>query len=307
MLTLSELTNFVKSQNSTNEEQPRSYLGCSGLGAECSRALWYQSRWAVDREFGFKGLAAIEDGHAQEKVMRERMKKAGFVFRENSDPLTFGEVIKGHVDGVIENGPPVEGLKSYPVIWEHKSCNEKKFKELEKKATLEAWDKVYFIQAQVYMLLSGLSQHLLSCSTPGGRDFQFVLTELDSSVADKYIRRGLEIWFSDEPPARAGHDESAFVCKWCDYHSICWGSEVERLNKNCRTCMYVTMGAKSYCSRLEENICGEVELLGCSSHLFNPGLVNDEQIDAEEKDGQLVSISYKRLGINRQGTGNVEA
>jgi len=298
---LKEIISFKAVEANRRSNSPRHYLGASGVGNPCQRAVWYQYRWAVDRDMTAKSVFAIEDGHAQEAVMRQRMSVAGFIF--SSDPqklaVKYG-MLAGNLDGWIEAGPEVKGL-SYPCVWEHKSTNEKKYKELEKKKSLKEWDQTYFGQAQIYMYLSGASQHFLSCSLPGGRDFQFLITDLDASFAKKLIDETIEKVVNDEPPVR----NESFACNWCDFAPICLEAQTDKLAINCRTCMFVNNGEQTDCAKKDIRLDKETERKGCNHHLFNFHLVKDEQVDAlEAEDGSgLVAIKYKNVGTNFQGKG----
>ena len=47
-------------------EKARTYLGASIIGKECSRALWYDFRWASREKFDGRMLRLFQTGHLAE-------------------------------------------------------------------------------------------------------------------------------------------------------------------------------------------------------------------------------------------------
>ena len=121
----------------TQEKRNRGYIGASGLGHECSRKVWYEYNGAPQSDMGWSVLCAIEDGHATEDVMAERLRAIeGITLLTHDDnKKQFGFDYKGegwfrgHYDGVIHG--IVEAPKTWH-IWEHKTKNPKYFNELKK-------------------------------------------------------------------------------------------------------------------------------------------------------------------------------
>ncbi|MER2528524.1 MAG: hypothetical protein ABTR07_11405 [Candidatus Competibacter denitrificans] len=284
-------------------EAPRPYLGASALGNPCDRALWYAFRWAREVRLSAKALKAIADGHHGETLMADRLRLVPGVtlWTGDDDGEQFGFEdlnghLKGHVDGVIE------GLLQAPKtthVWEHKQVNEKKFARLkaltqtDEKAALEAWDGVYFVQAQLYMHYMDLSRHYLTCSTPGGREQTSCRTAYQKEVAQWAIDRARRLIASTRPPLRVSEDPEWFECRFCDYHPICHGREVARIH--CRTCAYSTAqlaGDPWVCERRQLALSVIEQQHGCPDHLIHPDLFerHAEVIDGDPDAG---TITYR--------------
>lgn len=229
------------------DSTPRPYLGASAIGDPCSRKLWYSLRWAAPKRFGASTLRRFEDGHRGEALMAARLRAVPGVIlsTEADDGRQWGFEeheghFRGHCDGFIKG--LLQAPKT-PHVWEHKSCNEAKQKKLAKlktekgeKEALAHWDPIYHAQAQVYMHAFGMTRHYLTCSTPGERETVSVRTNYEPAFAQPLIEKAKDIIVSDRPPTRLSEDPTNYLCKWCDYHSVCHDLTPESIN--CRTCWH---------------------------------------------------------------------
>lgn len=277
----------------------RPYLGMSAIGAECARQLWYGFRWVSLADFDALTLKRFADGHATEAVVVARLKAVDTLELHDVDDRgqqfgfeDLGGHLKGHMDGVVL------GLAQAPTTWhvlEIKATAEKKLAELRKavrdkgeKHALRAWNPVYYAQAVLYMHYAGLDRHYLVASTPGGRDWFALRTDADPAEAQRLIKRAESIITSDSPPPRiAGPD--FYMCRWCDRSAIC--HEGEPADRNCRTCLHATaqLDGGWTCARWQGlDLDLETQATGCPHHLFLPGLVPGDQIDATQD-----SVTYK--------------
>ena len=261
------------------DNNPRPYLGASIMGDPCPRKLWYGFRWYARPTFFAKTLRAFEDGHRTEDLMAERLRLVLGSQLETHDPVTgkqFGFVacdghVRGHCDGLIQGG-----LKEAPQtahVWEHKATNESKFKKLEKliaqhgeKAALVEWDEIYHGQAQVYMMMFGMTRHYLTVTTPGGRDHISVRTELNKKFAESLMKRAQGIIASDKPPPRMNEDPTFYLCKWCDYQQHCHYDAAPDIT--CRSCShsYAAESGKWYCDQKEEYLDRTAQEMACHDH-----------------------------------------
>lgn len=233
--TLAALNAVVEAEHA---KQPRrNYLGASILGGECPRALWYDYTGAPREPFGWATINRFNDGHRSEDVMANMLRMVPGIELETINPETggqfgfelFGGKIKGHCDGKIK------GLLQAPTtkhIWEHKCVSEKSLGQfrLEKsrfgeKAALKNWNKVYFVQAQVYMHQFKLDRHYLTVSSPGCRDYDSCRTEYDPTVASFFLDRAYDIVMSKTPPPKINQKPDFFVCKMCSFAKVCHGEQ----------------------------------------------------------------------------------
>lgn len=196
-----------------DHQKERNYLGMSTIGHPCNKKLWIDYHESPPRQLEPRGYLAIHDGHRHEDVMKEWLNKLPNVTVRGGQ-TTVEDLegrFRGHLDGIIA----VDGVE---YVWEHKQCNEAKFDRFQKQ-TLAEWDGIYYAQAQCYMHYTGIHSHLLTCGTPGLRDFDFKITEY--AGAQQYIDKADYITGSRIMPEglRKGH----YMCNWCDFKDRCWG------------------------------------------------------------------------------------
>lgn len=294
-------------RNTEEAKNPRAYLGASGLGHECSRRLWY----------GFRGVkqppvdnySAIDDGHLSEQVMAERLN-----LLDGLQVVTVDEEgnqfavkachghLRGHMDGAAL------GLLQAPKtwhVWEAKSCNETKFKSLKKlidekgeKHALAAWDMVFYVQAQIYMELTGMTRHWLVCCTPGVRDWVGIRTELDSEFAQAQIARAEDIITSDDAPMRITNDPGHFVCKWCPFKEECHYKKVPK--PDCRNCVHsltLTDGDGEWACFKHDKFKNE-----CPDHVFLPDMISYARKKDAHEDENWVAYELEDGRTFKNGT-----
>ena len=267
-------------------------IGMSAIGDECHRRTWLRFRWVMPEAFNFKSLAAFQDGHDQEDVMAARLRMVNGITLITLDPET-GKQIRhqdwgGHFSGYQDGA--ILGLIQAPKkwhVWEHKSTMEKKFNELQKaietygeKGALRQWNRQYYDQATLYMHYMGTDRHYMTVSTPGGRDFLGLRTELDESHAINLRARAERIIFSNEPPAAM--PSTHFMCKMCALSKFC--HEGAWAARQCRTCLHASpqQDGTWHCARFGKNISQDEQKAGCPAHLYIPALVPGKQLDATD-------------------------
>jgi hypothetical protein len=288
-----------------NDREVRPYLGMSG-GGNCPRAQWYSWQWAVDSHISAKGCKAISDGFTSEDVAAARLQKVPDLLLQTVDHETgrqfaledAGGHIRGHMDGVVFGLP----VSKTPHVFEHKACNERKFKKFQKlkadvgeKATLRAWDEKYFVQAQLYMLHGGYKRHWTVVSLAGCRDWDSCRTEFSRDDAEFYANRMERIVENiDEMPERVSESPNAFACRWCDFIGVCHEGTAPK--RQCRTCRFSkpVPGPDWRCSHHDELLTLDRQKSGCNSHryraAFIPGIpTSTENIDTTYRlaNGQL--------------------
>ena len=198
---------------------PRSYLGTSGLGESCDRALWYSYKQPKnpDKAIVFR---KFDVGHALEPVLINWLKTAGITFFDSPDGNQFGfedGVIQGHVDGVIK-GIPYDEDTAY--LFEAKTSNEHYFKNFVKEG-IQCNEK-YLIQVHVYMHKMHLKKCLFAVVNKNTQDLYFEIVELDEFIAISALNRGHAIAEMEEIPDRKYETKAYFKCKLCSYYSECW-------------------------------------------------------------------------------------
>lgn len=211
----------------------RNYVGASGIGNDCLRAVQLQYIGAKPDpgRMGGKTLRIFDIGHKFEDVVVDWMRKAGFAL-EVVDPDTgeqFGfeamdGKIKGHVDGKIWKGPiPM----AFPALWECKTMNEKAWQDTKKRGMAIA-KPVYAAQVAVYQAYMGLheSPALFTALNKNTGELLHELVPFDQKLAQEMSDRMVRIVTETEAQRmipRPFSDPENFRCKHlCDFPGTCW-------------------------------------------------------------------------------------
>ncbi len=288
----------------TSNAAPRPYLGASQIGQSCKRQLWYSFHWAMPRFISAAGLRRINDGFRGEDVLIHLLRAIPGIELWTVDEDTgkqigiedLGGQFRGHVDGIIQG---ILQSPKTPHVWEAKVCNEAKVRKLEKlklekgeKFALEAWDSVYYAQAQIYMHYLQLPRHYLTVATPGVRDIVSCRTEYSKTAATALIAKAAEIITANRPPLKLSENPAWYECKFCDYHSLCHGASMPSVN--CRTCAHSTAHldeSKQWTCDLHNRVLSVNEQRkGCPNHAYHPDLLKNhaEAIGADNKTGTIM-------------------
>ena len=151
----------------------------------------------------------------------------------------------------------------------------------------------------LYCHYSKLDSHILTCSTPGGRDTQSCQTKYNETIALQLIEKANRIIFSDEVPPRIHNNQSFYLCKWCEFSEICHNKAKPQLN--CRTCLHSTAERVGgwRCAKLNEPI-GDIMICGGEKHLYLPDMLGSKAVESSGD-----SVAYADGRINYEG-GRVE-
>lgn len=269
-----------------NEHRP--HLGGSQIGNECSRALWYQFRWAWSPRFDGRMLRLFETGDREEDRIVRNLRDIGVTVWDR-DPDTGRQVrfeaCGGHfalsLDGVGEGLPE----SSQPHTIEMKTMNTKKFKALKAKGLQEVVP-VYWAQCQVGMYLSDLDRCAFIVVCKETDELYMERIKLDKAEAMQLLAKAEVIIFSDNPPPRLSEEPSDWRCKFCPYWAVCHGCKIPEAN--CRTCAHSTPERDGTWSCAKGRNFGEI----CQDHLFNPEIMPK---DLEVQDARMGWVEYLDL------------
>lgn len=215
------------------KREGRKYLGASSLGDPCSRKIQYRYMGVqpdADKGFPAKTLRTFSLGHAIEDLMVMYFKDAGFDLRTSHSmkdeqfgfAIADGE-IRGHIDGVICSGPLDV---SYPMLWECKSANDKKFKEFVSKGVKEA-NPVYAAQVALYQTYMNLDENpcVFSVLNKNTSEVYIELVPYDKELAQKISDKAVQILEAtkcNDILPRIAQSDDFYLCKFCDYRKTCW-------------------------------------------------------------------------------------
>ena len=208
-----------------NKRNPtRKYLGGSSLGDDCVRKIQYRFMGVEpdkEKEFTAKTLRIFEFGHNIEDQAAGWIKSAGFDLRtEDKQGEQFGFQI---ADGVLCGGPM---SIPYPMLWECKSANDRKFKEFVRVGVAQA-NKTYAAQIAIYQAYMDLTENpaLFTVVNKNTSEIHFELVPFDQALAQKISDRAVQILTATESSEilpRISHTREYHLCKWCEFQNTCW-------------------------------------------------------------------------------------
>lgn len=219
-------------QKANKKEHSREYLGASYLGYPCSRRIqymWKNVSRDEKRELSGYILRIFSIGDKYEELAVDWLQKAGFKLEtigKDKKQIGFTALdnnMKGHIDGKIINGP--KDFK-YPMLWECKSMNLKKFTYF-KTCGVESSHPHYYSQVQIYMHMLDLKKNPAILTGVNKETGEMHHEEIIYSLnhAKQLIEKAEEIikkTKEHEFMPRRHRTREAFECKYCDWQDRCW-------------------------------------------------------------------------------------
>lgn len=278
---------------------PRGYLSMALIGKPCSRACWYEFRWASQRNLKIEHFKNSLDTFSGKALQAKRLNQVKGVQVSHTDYdsgcfFQFSD-LGGHFTGFMDG--MITGLLQAPITphaWSHKQMLEKDQRKLEKlksekgeKKALEAWNPTTYAQAILQMYYGEFKRHYLTCSTPGGRHTISVRTNENKTKAKGLIDKARQIIQSDAPLNKLSEDPSWFECKCCAHYDICQQNKIPEVN--CRTCTHVSpkidSDNKSWaCEKYNIELTEYQQRCSCPDHIFNHHLIPMKVLDANEQE-----------------------
>ena len=224
------------------DRAPRPYLGGSRLGHPCERALQFEFTGAPkDDGAGFDGriLRIFAIGHVLEDVAVDWLRSAGFDLhtRKGGDQAgqqfgfsVAGGRVRGHVDGVILDGPSIPGL-GFPALWECKTMNAKSWRATSSKGVV-ASKPIYAAQMAIYQAymdasLPGVAGNpvLFTAINKDTAELHHELVPFDAALAQRMSDRAvrvLQATDAGELLPRIATSPDFHECRFCPWSQRCW-------------------------------------------------------------------------------------
>ena len=216
-------------------KERRKYLGASSIGDECSRKIQYRYlNYPQDENSGFSAqtLRIFEFGHRIEDHAAKWIKDAGFDLRTEDKmgeqfgfSIADGE-IRGHIDGVICDGP-VD--MCYPALWENKSAKDNNWKAFQRMGVAKA-NPTYATQIALYQAYMELTEcpALFTVVNKNTSEIYYELVpfnkELAQAASDKAVNILTASKAGDILP-RIAQSKDFYLCKFCEFRETCWKGE----------------------------------------------------------------------------------
>lgn len=220
----------IKKQQAKREK--RKYLGASSIGDECGRKIQYRyMNFPQDEgsEFSAKTLRIFEFGHNIEDYVAKWLRDAGFELRtEDKMGEQFGfsiadDEIKGHIDGVVCDGPVDMG---YPALWECKSANDAKFKAFQRMGVSKA-NPIYATQVALYQAYMQLTENpcLFTVVNKNTSEIYYELIPFNKNMAQAASDKAVNILTASKAGdilPRIATSRDYYLCKFCEFREGCW-------------------------------------------------------------------------------------
>jgi hypothetical protein len=262
------------------------YLRGSEIGKPCERSIWYSFRWTDEPEqFDGRKLRLFQTGHIAEAALIDNLRSAGVTVAA-TDPLNGMQWrvtaleghFRGHLDGILVG--LIEAPKTEHLL-EVKTHNTKSFTEL-KKHGVNVSKPQHVVQMQAYMGLKGLTRAFYLAKCKDTDELYSERIDFDPVHFAAIMAKAERILKADEPPAKIDERPDYYLCRMCSRHAVC--HEDKPPLRNCRTCLHSMTGPTGawHCARHQIELTAQHQEAGCPHHLYLPGLVPGEQIDADE-------------------------
>ena len=211
--------------------RPRDYLGASRIGEPCARRLVFEVTHTppdTGKELEGRSLRIFAAGHVFEDLAIRWLRLAGFDLRTQTREggqfgfETAGGRIRGHVDGVIVDGPDV-GL-AWPVLWEHKALKASSWNDTAKKG-VQVSKPVYYGQLQIYTAYMGLGSALFTALNKDSCELYHEHVPFDAAAAQALSDKAVDVLRAadagDLLPRIAAHADF-YLCRFCPFAARCW-------------------------------------------------------------------------------------
>jgi len=198
----------------------RRRLGLSQVGHKCPRFLWFKHRGYDEPVPDGRTLRLFHLGNILEDVTIKDLNSAGFNVHSGQKSVEFtldGITLNGSIDGIIEG--LVEAPKT-PHLFEHKTCSDKKYKELIKKGSYRAWNDGYYWQVQAYMLGLGLTRAAVFVYNKNDSTLYMERIPLDKEATVNKLQDVFSAIKGDMPEGSCPR-EDWYERRFCNFKEVC--------------------------------------------------------------------------------------
>ena len=203
--------------------EPRRYIGASGIGKTCARAIWYDYNAVEGIALTAQEERTMEIGRRLEGMVVDYIIAAGFkieVPNEDNDHLLCVDeevpLFRGHMDGLLYLSD------NLPVVLEIKTAKHERFEKYNKEeGGVKVWSPVYYAQLQSYMGMRGLKDSLFCVINKNNSDWRMEWVKYDDIFYHEMKIKALSISAIDEPPEKINNSPWYYACQRCRYKQIC--------------------------------------------------------------------------------------
>lgn len=202
-------------------DEPRRYIGASGIGKSCNRAIWYGFVGA-EREAPSASLkTTFEIGKRLEGLLLDYMESAKLnivrptlhnnnLFYQDKEISLF----QGHSDAILI----LPGSEC--VIVEIKTAKSSSFAQFKSKG-LRAWQESYYAQLQAYLGMSGYKRGVLLAINKDTSELHHEWVDYDDIYYHELRCKAAVISVCEEPPEKINSNAIFYICNRCEFRKIC--------------------------------------------------------------------------------------
>lgn len=146
---------------------------------------------------------------------------------------------------------------------------------------------------QLYMHWSGIDRAFYMAVNKNDDSLYTERVRYDARVAEKLVRKGVDVVSANIPLERLSEDQTFYKCKFCNHADVCHQKKPPAIN--CRTCVHaeaVMDGNGTWSCHLRNAIITtDQQRVGCDQHLYIPDLVTwvdgAVQVDASDTENWI--------------------
>lgn len=248
------------------KEPARKYLGLSGIGHPCARAIFYSFRlYLPPRILTPREARLYRRGHNEEPIIINDLEKVGVKIISTQDECSDCEGhVKGHLDSKMIGVPPYQKTQ---MLGEFKTSKTKYFDALTRSQSVEKSFNSHYAQAQSYMYKFKLKYCLYVCVNKEDDRRYYEIIPLNKAYAKDLLAKATDIVLSTFPPIKLSEQPSYYRCgpKWCEYRNICHFNAIDKINRSCRSCRFAEVHDKARwkCSKKKKFLSWKKQQEGC--------------------------------------------
>ena len=289
----------IDEQIAEKESRSRGHLGFRGIGDDDEYKQWMGFHWCLPSTFGGRMLRLFDLGNRIEDQVVDNIRDTDVISIASHDKdgnqfraSFFGGHFAGSCDGLLKGvfPPPSEEVV---LLLEVKSANDKRFKELVKLQSYEAWSETYRWQIHAYMGALQLGLCMVVVVNKNTSEVYEEIIDFNPDLWEKAQARAWRIITSDGPNKETRMSEKDWRMKNESslYRDIYYGRRLPE-SVNCRNCVNSkpltdSNGAVWFCKRKNKSLTLQEQRDGCRDHMWIPALLNANHLPGKSTDDSM--------------------
>ena len=284
------LFNEMDERIAEDNDRFRGHLGMSGIGDGDERKTWLNHRWCLPSPFKGRMLRLFDLGnHIEDQLVHFISKTKVFdisAVDANGDQYRasyLGGHFAGSCDGFVKR--VIDSDPDEVVLFEAKSCNDKRFRELVKLGDYQGWSQAYQWQLHCYMGCFNLKKAMAVVMNKNNSEIYSEIIDFNPSIWEQAQEKAKRIISSDKPPSGLSSTDWRLKNETPQYRESYLGNRLPP-SVNCRNCHSCKPDMESdnaawHCSRFNKDLALDEQKQGCRDHLWNHNLVKAELLEEE--------------------------